>query len=469
MSASRELAHLAHVVLTSHGPKATTAASAAVAARAATAARAGSAARAGKAAGTTSSRSIAAIKGKAGGKAGGKPLTRKVELRSGALGDQRRAWGDRSGTFAAPGQRWSDALSVAAPLTLARYSPIASSIAGDGAYLRAMFGSLAWLLPGLSFVTMASFGVATDGFRTPLPLWAFCAVLFAGLFDAGIGFTATIGALLACIALGSFFSLAGFTMVVMLAALWCGLPVMVGKVRVYLRDAPNDVASWYRRLGDITIGSLLCGYLGFKFIGILTGPNNSFAGIHSNAHDIGWWLVFATALKYLITTLASHGYPERMQTCTSDEVPTRSRHVELFSLVGRGTAAFVVFVAFLGFNWMVLTLLALYLIDVILPDVIKPTDAHPAVRFFVPQNLGKIFTLTLVSACATIALKSHVDSTYHLVIDALFIVMVVAIINNAAAARWSPRELNRPSILYIGGFALAALTILQLSDHLIKA
>jgi hypothetical protein len=76
--------------------------------------------------------------------------------------------------------------------------------------------------------------------------------------------------------------------------------------------------------------------------------------------------------------------------------------------------------------------------------------------------------LTLVSACATLALKSHVDSTYHLVIYALFIVMVIAIINNAAAARWSPREFNRPSILYIGGFALATLTILQLSDHLVK-
>jgi len=332
-----------------------------------------------------------------------------------------------------------------------------------------MIGSFAWVLPAIAFMAMTVVGFATDGLRSPFPLAMFCGILAAGVLDASIGLAATAGVFLACTVLGTTFSLSGFTMLVILGALWCGLAVMIGKVRVFLRDSPTDLASWYRRLGDLTIGSLLCGYLGFKFIGILTGPNNSFAGIHSNAHDIGWWLVFATALKYLITTVTSHGYPERMQTCTSDEVPTRSRHVELFSLVGRGTAAFVVFVAFLGFNWMVLTLLALYLIDVILPDVIKPTDAHPAVRFFVPQNLGKIFTLTLVSACATIALKSHVDSTYHFVIDALFIVMVVAIINNAAAARWSPRELNRPSILYIGGFALAALTILQLSDHLIKA
>ena len=117
---------------------------------------------------------------------------------------------------------------------------------------------------------------------------------------------------------------------------------------------------------------------------------------------------------------------------------------------------------------MVVTLVILYLIDVILPNLVQPTDAHPSLRYFIPQNLGKIFALTIVSTLATLALKDHVSSTYNLVIDALFVVMVVAIVNNTAAAKWQPRESNRPWLLYSGGFILALLTILQLSDHLIK-
>ena len=331
-----------------------------------------------------------------------------------------------------------------------------------------MIGSFAWVLPAIAFMAMTVVGFATDGLRSPFPLAMFCGILAAGVLDASIGLAATAGVFLACTVLGTAFSLSGFTMLVILGALWCGLAVMIGKVRVFLRDSPTDLASWYRRLGDLTIGSLLCGYLGFKFIGILSGPNDSFAAVHARANAIGWALVGIGAGKYLITTFACHYYPERMRICVPLEFPARPKPIDRVSLVLRGIAAFVVFVAFIGLNWMVVTLVILYLIDVILPNLVQPTDAHPSLRYFIPQNLGKIFALTIVSTLATLALKDHVSSTYNLVIDALFVVMVVAIVNNAAAAKWQPRESNRPWLLYSGGFILALLTILQLSDHLIK-
>jgi hypothetical protein len=331
-----------------------------------------------------------------------------------------------------------------------------------------MIGSFTWVFAAIAFILTTVVGFATDGLRSPFPLTFFCAILAAGVLDAGIGLAATAGAFLACTVLGTTFSLSGFTMLVILGALWCGLAVMIGKVRVFLRDSPTDLASWYRRLGDLTIGSLLCGYLGFKFIGILSGPNDSFAAIHARANTIGWAIVGVGALKYLITSFACHYYPERMRICVPLEFPTRAKPIDRVSLVLRGIAAFIVFGAFLGFNWMVVTLVILYLIDVVLPNIVQPTDAHPTFRFFIPQNLGKIFALTVVSTLATLALKDHVSSTYNLVIYALFIVMVIAIVNNTAAAKWQPRDTDRPWLLYSGGFMLALLTILQLSDHLIK-
>lgn len=354
-------------------------------------------------------------------------------------------------------------------MTLAKYSPIASSIAADGSYVRAMFGSIAWILPGVAFLMTLFLGFATNGLRTSFPTSGFLAILVAGVLDADIGFAATLGVLIPCVALGTIFSLAGFTMVVIIGALWCGLAVMVGKVRVYLRDTPSDLSSWYVRVGDVLLGSLLCGYLAFKFIGILTGPNDSFAAVHAKAHVIGWTMVGVAAAKYLATSFATHSYPERMRNCTTIDFPARARAIDRFSLALRGLAAFVVFVAFLGLNWMVVALVVLYLIDVFLPNVVTPKEAHPAVRFFIPQNLGKIFALTVISAVATLALKSHVSSQYDLVIYVLLVVMVVAIVNNTAAARWSPREIHNPWLTYSAGFVLATLTILQLSDHLIKA
>jgi hypothetical protein len=272
MSVLLTLSHLWGAVARSDHEVTGTAASAAVAARAATAARASQAARASSAAkaargGAASKatrgasagkvRSTKTSSGEAKGKAGGKPRTRKVELRTAALSAERSHWGDHSFTYKAPGLHFSDSWSMAAPVVLAKYSPIASAVALDGAYLRAIFGSLAMVLPVLGFLVGLTAGISSHGLTTPFSVGIFASLLVAGLFDAAIGLFGSLGVLVTTIAFGSIFSLTGFTTIVVVASLWSGLGVMIGKVRLFVKDTPEHVAAWYERAGDIVIGSLL--------------------------------------------------------------------------------------------------------------------------------------------------------------------------------------------------------------------
>jgi hypothetical protein len=151
------------------------------------------------------------------------------------------------------------------------------------------------------------------------------------------------------------------------------------------------------------------------------------------------------------------------------ELPSRSGLAATFSLAARGVAALVVFVAFLGWNWPVVVLLVLYLVDVVLPDFVRSVPAPAWTQLLIPQNLGKVFFLTFASALSVIVLQSFVSSSTDVVLYSLLIVMLVAIVNNVASARWQPTAGLRPVVLYSGGLALAIVTPLQLTDHLVRS
>jgi hypothetical protein len=473
------LHHFVTALQRSHHAAEGTAASAAVAARAATAARASNAARASSAAkaargggAAKAARGGGAAKagrgGAAGkGKAGGKPRTRKVELRTATLNAERSHWGDHSFTYKAPGLTWSDSLSMTAPVMLAKYSPIASAISLDGAYLRAMFGSVATVLPLAGFLMGLGAGFASHGLTTTFSLEVFSILLIAGLFDAAIGLFASLGLFLTTIVSGSVFSLTGFTAMVITASLWSGLGVMVGKVRLFIKDRPEHLAAWYGRLGDVVIGSLLISYLALKFIGLLSGQNDALMEVHDAAEPLALSLLVATVIKYLLTTVVSHFYPQRLLKVYPTAQIKRSRRITVMSLLSRAAGALLVFSAFLGFNWLVVTLLVLYLVDVVLPDFVQPNEGTSWLGLVVPSNLGKILFLSIASALSVLALQDVITSGQQLVTVSLIVVMIVAIINNVAAARWNTAPDVPQVVLYVGGFVIATLTLLQLTDHLI--
>jgi len=464
------LHHFVSAVQNSQHAAEDTAASAAVAARAATAARASQAARASSAAKAARGGSAAKAArggGAAKGKAGGKPRTRKVELRTATLNAERSHWGDHSFTYKAPGLTWSDSLSMTAPVTLAKYSPIASAISLDGAYLRAMFGSVATVLPLAGFLMGLGAGFASHGLTTTFSLEVFAILLIAGLFDAAIGLFASLGLLLTTIVSGSVFSLTGFTAMVITASLWSGLGVMVGKVRLFIKDRPEHLAAWYERLGDVVIGSLLIAYLALKFMGLLSGQNDALMAVHDAAEPLALSLLAATVIKYLMTTGVSHYYPQRLLKVYPTAQIKRPRHITVLSLLSRAAGALLVFSALLGFNWLVVTLLVLYLVDVVLPDFVQPSENASWLGLVVPSNLGKILFLSMASAISVLALQDVITNGQQLVTVSLIVVMIVAIFNNVAAARWNTAPQTPQAVLYIGGVVLATLTLLQLTDHLI--
>jgi hypothetical protein len=303
----------------------------------------------------------------------------------------------------------------------------------------------------------------------PFSLQVFSIILLGGLFDASIGLMASLGLLITTMAYGSFFSLTGFTAMIIVTSLWSGLGVMVGKVRLFVKDRPEHLAAWYERLGDFVIGTLLVGYLGLKFIGLLAGVNNSLGAVHDAAEPLALSLMVATAIKYFLTTAVSHFYPARMLKVYPTTLKKRPRNAAMMSLIGRGVGAFFLFTAFLGFNWLVMLLLTLYLVDVTLPDAVKPSEKDSWIGLIIPSNLGKILFLSVASAVAVLLLEDSVAAGQQLITVSLIVVMVVAIINNVAAARW-PSHPDVPDwVLYVGGFAIALLTYLQLTEHLIKA
>jgi hypothetical protein len=341
-------------------------------------------------------------------------------------------------------------------------------IVADGAANRAVFGSLAWIFTGLMFCTMTVVALATNGIQTGLPLGVFLVVAVCGVFDAAAGFAATAGLGIGCILAGSAFSFEGFTALVLIGTLWFGLGIMVNNLRLFIRKPPRRVEEFAERCADLLIGSLFCGYLGYKFAGILSGPNDVLLPIQRSASAVGWTLGVAIAVRYIANSVTLHFFPERMRSVSTTEHNEHHAGAFACSIVLRTLAAGVIFATFLGMNATVVALLVLYAADLALPGHI-PADPIPRRwSHVIPHNLGKVLALTVTASVASILLRNVINDPYRLVLDTLVIVMAVALTLNVASARWTPSHHQPTSWKRIGGVILVAVTILQLSDLLIR-
>jgi hypothetical protein len=441
------------------------AAGAGVAARVGVAARAGTAARASRA-GSIARRTTATNASR--GRTAGKLQSQSLVLRSHGVVHEQSHWGDRSWTYSAPGRAWADRISVLLPATVARWSPLGSAIAADGVLIRAAFGSIAWIGVAVVFAGCMALGVQRHGLRSGLPVDAFVAVAVLGVIDAAMGLAGTMGLTISCALCGSLFSLEGCTSIVLIGTVSFGLTVMVGNLRLFTKDPPRHIEAVLERFGDVLIGSLLCGYLGYKFTAVLAGPDDALAPLRSSAATIGWILAASTALRYIGSTVIAHGYPQRLKEVTPTDRHDHHPRAWGCSVVLRGLIAGVVIVTFLGYNGTVMALIGLYVVDLIATARISP---HERVRWWsilIPHNIGKILALTAAAALATVALRPVVPDPYQLALDSLVAVMVLTVAINATAARWEPRPLGPTTWRWIAGALLVGATVLQLSNHLIR-
>jgi len=381
--------------------------------------------------------------------------------------DDREHFGDHTGTWRLPGHHIVDRWSIDGPSRLASVSALGAALTSDASYLRAPLGSAPVLLPVAGLVLGAMAAQQTHGYPLPPHFGLFVAILILGLIDALAGLAAFAWMLLAGVSTGHIFSVHMAVTALTLGAIWCGLPVMITKIRPFVRDHPGEFHDWWLRSGDVIVGALFGGYLASKLVATLPLVANLHIPLTRHAAQIGWIVVGVVAARYLFTTMVAFAYPRRLREVHPSELPQQSLRWEISSLVARSMFVALILYTLLGTSWMVVLITAIVTIGSFLKGRVLVREVGDWFYRVVPRNMGKVLAVSVVGTAATIALSSHSVPSFWQVALLLLIVALVGLFLDVLSGL-SGRELPSSWPTRMAGLVLVIVTGLSLTGHLIN-
>lgn len=314
------------------------------------------------------------------------------------FGAERRGFGDRSRTWRLPGTARIDAMSTTVPTSINRFSPMVARAFSDGTYLRAMFGT-AWLfVPVIGALMGVGAGLDANGTFLPPALAWVVALTILGAVDAFAGGAAAVAYVATTVALGGMPNRDGAQSTAGLVALWFA-PVMVGSIIRPLRRMParSAMGRWDR----FTDGVLIA-FFGMWCAQGIVWAQNGLSGrelpITESADLIGFIVLAALFVRFLVETFASSAYPDRLVATDCGELDDPSMVQITLALIGSLALYGIVAASFFPVGWQLWACLGLGAVTAFTEfDLIRDHIPNSElVHRLIPSRLGKTVVLILM-------------------------------------------------------------------------
>ena len=276
--------------------------------------------------------------------------------------------------------------------------PLGSRILLDGAYLRAMFSSLA-LLPAIGGLVIGLMMLIQRDFQA-MPA-AFSLIAIALLFstlDALAGLTIAGVVLLGVLFSGNATTLDEFMTVLGLAGILLTPGLVASAIRP-LRRKVIDFESGWERATDYLLGVLLGGWAVEKIVGALNGLAGVQLPITADSERLGLLTSIFILIRLLLEDLATYSFPARL--AGQEAKPKNPFSIQPWvSLFFKTTLFFLVSYQFLGLT----TQLILGTILFLTPNILKLKSRNANLKkfiilnFILPKGAPKIVIMVFIGA-----------------------------------------------------------------------
>ncbi|MEI6701696.1 MAG: hypothetical protein WCL38_08090 [Actinomycetota bacterium] len=179
--------------------------------------------------------------------------------------------GDLSTTWQLPGHGIADSLSLRLPVALAASSPFLASVARDGSYLRACVGIAEFVFPVTGLVLGTASIMQTEGVPIAPSVALFLLIAGLAMLNASVGLFATAVVGVVSAFTGELWSVPMAGSLLVMGAIWCGIPIMIGSLRPFSRPHPKLAVEWWVRGGVLINGAGLAGSLSSEERGVGKG------------------------------------------------------------------------------------------------------------------------------------------------------------------------------------------------------
>jgi hypothetical protein len=318
-------------------------------------------------------------------------------------------WGDSLPIFAATAVTFVDTPAVKLANAVAKRAPILGKALQNGAYLRGMLGSAAWLLP-LANLLLAVASVFINAQLNPglamSPPWAlFLGMAVIAVFDAFAGMLAAAvfiaGSLAVLVAGSGFQTLPSWVVFVGVALALFGPGFLITGFRKLNRRPERSVRYWWERLTDFFVCSFLAAWL----ISSISSSMPALAGhtmpVANHIGDLALAGALAGAGRVLLEEIAGRAFPVRTNWHSFVQFPESTTRGEGLGLAFKSLLWGAIASSMFGFSWQIIVGTALFLAPSFLSLF---SDRLPNSTFLwrvLPEGLpGMALNLALGSAAA---------------------------------------------------------------------
>ena len=311
------------------------------------------------------------------------------------------SWGDRIPIFRLKALTFLDTFTHDLTLRLATISPVISKVVNDGAYLRAIFGSM-WLALPITGVALATVALVQPSIELRPPTWElFLAIAVLGMFDAFSGLLATLVYSIGMISIYGISDLSDIRL--MLGVLLLGFgPALIGVAfRAIRKQYETSFAYLWDRLVDLAVLTFFISWSVSSMVATLPALAGRTLVVANHTAEFSLLLAIAIAIRILFEELAARGYSKRLDTINPTEVPGTSQVQKVISTLIRLFLFIFVTAAFMGNVWQVWVGSFIFILPNILGWFADRFPNYPWIWKLIPQGVpGLAMTLVVSSVSA---------------------------------------------------------------------
>ena len=341
--------------------------------------------------------------------------------------------------------------------------PLGSRILLDGAYLRAMFSSLA-LLPAIGGLVIGLMMLIQRDFQAMPAVFSLMAIaLLFSTLDALAGLTIAGVVLLGVLLSGNATTLGEFMTVLGLAGILLTPGLVASAIRP-LRRKVIDFESGWERATDYLLGILLGGWAVEKIVGALNGLAGVQLSITADSERLGLLTSIFILIRLLLEDLATYSFPARLagQEAKLKDPFSIQPWVSLFF---KTTLFFLVSYQFLGLTTQLILGTVLFLTPNILKLVSKKIKIKKTsiLSFILPKGAPKIVIMVFVGAFFASWMQSIFSSPESFILWSFVVLAIPSVIfgvlglfSDAPERDWKESKIG--SVTYrVGGVVIASL------------
>jgi hypothetical protein len=285
----------------------------------------------------------------------------------------------------------------------AKFSPLFSKIAVDGAYLRAAFGSFG-LLPTVASALIALGAVAVNDTGVAAPHWQWFIVLAViGIFDAFAGLIGTTLFVVGTIVMHGSLGLDDVRLLLGVIIVGYGPALLANAFRAFRKEPEDGEEYWWERLVDLVVLPFIGGWVTATMISTLPALAGSTLAIANHVDTFGITIAIAITLRVLLEEFVARWFPARLDTLHPTDVDDPAPIQKWISVAFRLSVFIFVTAALMGNVWQVWVGSALFILPTIVGFYSHRFKNFPWIWRVLPTGIpGLAFALIVASLTTSV-------------------------------------------------------------------